>query len=302
MKKILSTLSLSLLWAVALFAQQKTLEASGKKPEWAKLLVETGYIITQSDAASLGEAQQKAMLLVKQEIVRSVAEQVISAATHSLQEQGLSVTESYTQSITAKANKVPFLQGISVSKVEDSYWEKLRDKPSKKELYRYYVKYPFSAAQLGKLVAEFREEDQKITRRIGELEALREQVESVEQIDAAVDELGSLAASLEDSRKEKAALLQSRYRALYENLLIAEVEHTLGRIAYRLMLGERPVKTSRKPQVKSDCATVTQATVGDTCSIAYRYDGCYADVENFVSVQYRLGHRNVLHRFLIPLP
>jgi hypothetical protein len=301
MKKILFTFSMLLLCSVTPFAQQKTLETGGKKPDWAKQLVATGYIITQGDAASLGDAQQKALLLVKQEIVRSVAEQVISASTHSLQEQNMQATESYTQSITSKANKVPFLQGISVSKVEDSYWEKLRDKSSKKEFYRYYLKYPFSAAQLGKLVAEFREEDRKITQRIGDLEASLGQVESVEQVDAAIDELGSLTASLEDSRKEKAALLQSRYRALYESILIVEVEHTLGQLACKLMLGERPLKTSRRPQVKSDCATVTQTLIGDTCSITYRYDGCYADVENFVTVQYRFGHKNVSHKFLIPL-
>lgn len=301
MKRILSTLGLLLLCEVLLFSRQKPLETGGKKPEWARQLVETGYIITQGDAATLGEAQQKAVLLVKQEIVRSVAEHVISASTRSMQEQGMNVTELYTQSITAKANKVPFLQGISVSKVEDSYWEKLRDKPGRKEFYRYYVKYPFSAAQLGKLVAEFREEDQKITQRISELETSLEQVESVEQIDAAVDELESLALSLEDNRKEKAALLRSRFRALYESIMVVEVEHTLGQIAYKLMLGERPVKTSRKPQVKSDCATITQTVVGSACSITYRYDGCYADVENFIAVQHRFGHKNVLHKFLIPL-
>ncbi|MDR0414530.1 MAG: hypothetical protein LBH84_03850 [Prevotellaceae bacterium] len=301
MKKILSTFSVLLLGAATLFAQQKIVETSGKKPKWANQLVETGYIIAQGEAASSGEAQQKALLLVKQEIVRGVAEQVTSAGTRVIQEQGWQVTESYVQSITYKANKVPFLQGISVNSIEDSYWEKLRDKSSKKEFYRYYIKYPFSAAQLGKLVAEFKEEDRKITQRIGELEALLQQVESVEQIDAAVDELGSLTASLEDSRKEKVTLLQSRYRALYESILPVEVEHTLGKITYRLMLGERPLKVSRRPQVKSICATVTKIDIGDTCSIAYHYDGCYADVENFVEVQYRFGHKNVSHKFLIPL-
>ncbi|MDR0687942.1 MAG: hypothetical protein LBF55_04545 [Prevotellaceae bacterium] len=301
MKKILFTFSLLQLGVAALFAQQKLLESSGKKPSWAKQLVETGYIITQGNSASLSDAQQKALLLVKQEIVRSVAEQIVSAGTHVVQEQNRQLTESYTQSITSKASKVPFLQGISVSKVEDSYWEKLRDKSSKADFYRYYIKYPFSAAQLGKLVAEFKEEDQKITQRIGELEALLTQVESVEQIDAAVDELGSLASTLEDSRKEKVSLLQSRYRALYESIALLEVEHTLGRLTCKLMLGERPVKTSRKPQVKSACAAIAQTLAGDACSIAYRYDGCYTDVENFVEVSYRFGHKNVSHKFLIPL-
>jgi hypothetical protein len=301
MKKILLSICLLLLAAAASFAQQKTLQASGKKPDWAKQLVAAGYIITQSDAASLGDAQQKALLLVKQEIVRGVAEQVTSTGTYVVQEQDKHVTELYMQSITSKANKVPFLQGISVNRVEEAYWEKLWDKSSKQEFYRYYIKYPFSAAQLGKLVAEFKEEDRKITQRISALEDLLPQVESAEQIDAAVDELGSLTSSLEDSRKERAALLQSRYRALYESISLVEVEHALGQIAYQLTLGERPLRTSRKPQAKSACAAIAQITVGDTCSVAYRYDGCYADIENFVEVRYRFGHKNVVHLFLIPL-
>jgi hypothetical protein len=301
MKKILFAVSLLLLAATALFAQQKILQTSGKKPDWAKQLVATGYIIAQGDDASLGEAQQKALLLVKQEIVRGVAEQVVSTGTYVVQEQGGQVSESYAQSITSKASKAPFLQGISVNNVEEAYWEKLRDKSSKKEFYRYYIKYPFSAAQLGRLVAEVKEEDRKITQRISALEDLLAQVESVEQVDAAVDELGSLTSSLEDSRKERAALLQSRYRALYESILLVEVEHTLGQISYKLTLGDRPLKASRTPQVKSECAAIAQVSVGDTCSIAYRYDGCYADVENFVEVRYRFGHKNVSKKFLIPL-
>ncbi|MDR0711718.1 MAG: LPP20 family lipoprotein [Prevotellaceae bacterium] len=300
MKKILFTINLIAI-ALATSAQQKVVEADGKKPAWAKNLMETGYIIAQGEGASLNEAQQEALLLVKQEIVRSVAEQIISVSTRSLQEDGKHVTEAYSQSVTAKASKVPFLQGISVSKVENSYWEKLRDKPSKKEFYRYYVKYPFSAAQLGRLVAEFKEEDQKITQRINDLEASLSQVESVEQIDAAVDELGRLTLSIEDNRKEKAALLQSRYRALYESISLVEVEHTLGKIVYRLMLGEQPLKTSRKPQAKSACASITQISIGDALSITYRYDGCYADIENFIDVLYRFGNKAVSHKFLIPL-
>ncbi len=301
MKKILLTLNLCLLAATALVAQDKIKETSGKKPAWAKDLLASGYVITQGDGATLNAAQQEALLMAKQEIVRSVAEQIITTSTRSLQEQNMQITEAYTQNITSKASKVPYLQGISVSQIEESYWEKIQDKKSKAIFYRYYIKYPFNKAQLSKLVAEFKEEDNKITQRINELEAALTKVESVEQIDASIEELGGLLAGLEDNRKEKSALLQSRYRALYESILIAEVENVLGSITYKLMLGNRTIQSTRKPQVKSECAAIAQVNIGATCTITYRYDGCYDDVENYVNVLYRFGSKNVSHKFLIPL-
>ncbi len=301
MKKILFTLNVCLLAVATLVAQDKIKETSGRQPAWAKDLMAPNYVITQGDGATLNAAQQEALLMVKQEIVRSVAEQIIATSTRSLQEQNAQIAEAYTQNITSKASKVPYLQGISVNQIEESYWEKIQDKKSKNIYYRYYIKYPFSKAQMSKLVAEFKEEDNKITQRINDLETALTQVESVEQIDASIEELGGLLATLEDSRKDKATLLQTRYRALYESILIVEVENALGKITYKLMLGDRTIQSTRKPQVKSACATIAQVNIGVTCTITYRYDGCYDDVENYVDVQYRFGNKNISQKFLIPL-
>jgi hypothetical protein len=96
-------------------------------------------------------------------------------------------------------------------------------------------------------------------------------------------------------------VLQSRYRAQYESIVMVDENGELGKLAYRLELGGRKIGSSRKPQVKSACAAIAQVNLGATCTISYRYDGCYADIENFVDVSYRFGSKTVSHKFLIPL-
>ena len=302
MKKIAILSTLLLLTALA-FAQDKVAESSEKKkPKWANDLLERDYVITAADGNTLQEAQQQSITLVKQEIVRSIAENVTSASTLNTSEDDRgSVSSSYRQNIMTRANKVPYVQGISLSTAEASYWEKITNKKEKRTFYRFYIKVPFSRAQLGKLVAEYKAEDNKITQRIDDLNAALNSVESVEQIDAAIDELGGLAASLEDNRKDRASLLLSRYRALYESIVIVDEGSSLGKVAYRLELGGKVVQSSRKPQAKSTCATIAQVNIGATCTVDYRYDGCYTDIENFVEVSYRFGSKTVSQKFLIPL-
>jgi len=234
--------------------------------------------------------------------VRSIAENVTSKSTLSTSEDNRgSISSSYQQSIETKAHKVPYVQGISLSTAEASYWEKITNKKANRTFYRFYIKVPFSRAQLSKLVAEYKAEDMKITQRIDELEAALGSVETVEQIDAAIDELGILAASLEDNRKDRSSLLLLRYHALYESVVIVEESHSLGTLAYRLELGGRAIQSSRKPQVKSACAAIAQVNIGATCTITYRHEGCYNDIENFVEVSYRFGSKTVSQKFLIPL-
>ena len=49
--------------------------------------------------------------------------------------------DTYSSSTDVKAATVPFVQGISLSKVEEFYWEKLQDKKTKQVYYDYSIKY-----------------------------------------------------------------------------------------------------------------------------------------------------------------
>ena len=302
MKKLILALTLVLLALPSVTARERVMETSERrKPAWAKNLLEQNFVIAVGTGATQADAQQHALLLVKQDIVRSIAEQVISVSTREVREANGQFTDAFTQSVTAKASRVPYVQGISTNQVQEFYWERLRNTKSKQESFRYYIKYPFSNAQLNRLVAEFRREDMKITERINELESALGTIETVEQIDAAIDELDGLVTTLEDNRKERSRQLQLRYRALYESIVMVETGSTLGTVAYRLELGGRAIQSSLRPQVRSACASIAQINLGAITTIAYRHDGCYSDIENFIEVSYRFGTRTVAQRFLVPL-
>ncbi|MDR1610162.1 MAG: hypothetical protein LBS08_01460 [Candidatus Symbiothrix sp.] len=288
-----------LLTGEAVFAKDKVIERSGKQPAWVNTMMTPDYIISVADAATIGEAQQKALLLVKQEIVRGIAEQVMSSSILSRQEMDVETTESYTQNIIAKAVKVPFVQGISANQMEAVYWEKIR-RDKQMEFYRYYVKYPFSKAQMNNLTAEFKKEDFKITQRLEELENGLSQIESVEQICMAAAELDKLFKTLDDPRKDRAMLLYSRCRELVALIYITQINNERGHIEYQLSIGDKLILCTQTPKVKSECASITKIKVGDVCSVDYFFDGCYLDMENFIEISYHFGYKTLKHKFLIP--
>ncbi|GHT11610.1 hypothetical protein AGMMS4956_04920 [Bacteroidia bacterium] len=299
MKIIYAFLSLLLVVNVAI-AQPKVVKKSGKQPAWAKTLAATDYLVAVGDGSTLSEAQQKALLFIKQEIVQSVAEQVMSVSTHTLQENDNNIHQSFAQTITAKAAKVPFVQGISNNQIEAVYWEKMKDKSAKKEWYRYYAKYPFSQVQLSKLVNDFCIEDNKITQRLAQLEDGLSTVSQTEQIAAALGELNILAQTLEDNRRQRAVMLQSRYNALYEQMRITLITHTLGQLECQLNIGNRVLQSAQTPSVKSVCATVSNIHIGNACIVEYNSDGCYRDIENFIELSYTFWGKKVTQKFLIP--
>ncbi|MGL4364302.1 MAG: hypothetical protein ACRCSB_03775 [Bacteroidales bacterium] len=290
------------LLTTTLIAQEKVLERSTKKmPEWAKNLTEAQFLIMQGEHYSLSGAKQQAIQQIKQEMVRSIAEQIISTSIRTVQEQEKQTQETYSKTITTKAAKVPYLRGISEAQLSDFYWEKVQNKKNKGIVYRYYAKYPFNATQLRKLVAEFREEEEKLANRINTLQASIKDVNSIEQIDAAIQELSKLMPNLDETQKTKAHFIQSRYRSLYESVVITEVAHSLGKLSYQLNIGKRIVYTTRKPTIKKGCTSILQTKLDTINKISYRYDGCYNDKENFIRIIYRLGDNNLEEKFLVPL-
>ncbi|MDR1225405.1 MAG: hypothetical protein LBK47_00715 [Prevotellaceae bacterium] len=295
-------LSTFLLLTTFAIAQEKVAEKSGSKPKWAADFFERDYIITSADGNTMQEAQQQAVTLVKQEVVRSVAESVISAGTlNKSEDMGGNVSSSFRQSIMSKANKVPYVQGISLSTAEASYWEKITDKKAKRTFYRFYIKIPFSRAQLGKLIAEYKSEDQKLTDQLDKLEQDLNAIASVEQIDGAISDLKSLQSMFEDKRADRAALLITRYTSQYASIVMEDAGSALGQIKYSLKLNGRVITVARKPQALAGCTTVTNMSVSSqpVNVISYSSDGCYNDQENFFEVKYRFGNVNVAKKFLV---
>ncbi len=297
-----------LLLVVALIAttgislsQDKVIQKSGKQPKWVNNL-EKDYIITVGRGATSQEAQQNALTMVKERIVSSVAENV-KAKTEIKKEEAnynnnVSVfLEKFASQTTTESGKVPFLQGISLSKVEEFYWEKLQRK-DKGEYFYYHLKYPFPEFELQKLVSDYKMRDSELTRQLDDLVAQAESVESVEQVEKNIGELKVLIDYFMDGRKNQAELGITRYMSLLASIELVELDRNLGELKFSLRLGTKTISTVKKPITKSECARITSTINNqDNWLIKYDYANCYEDPENNILVKYRFGNSDVQKKF-----
>ncbi len=301
MKKYLLLVVAIITTAGISLSQDKVIQKSGKQPKWVNNL-EKDFIITVGRGATSQEAQQNALTMVKERIVSSVAENV-KAKTEIKKEEAnynnnISVfLEKFASSTTTESGKVPFLQGISLSKVEEFYWEKLQSK-DKKEYFYYHLKYPFPEFEMQKLVSDYKMRDNDLTRQLEDLIAQAESVETVEQMEKNIGELRVLTDYFMDGRKNQAELGITRYNSLLASIELVEVESSLGELKYSLRLGTKTITTVKKPITKSECARITSTINNqDHWLIKFDYANCYEDPENNIFVKYRFGNTDVQKKF-----
>jgi len=281
-------------------SQDKVLEKSGKQPKWING-IEKDYVIVAGSGSNVQDAQQNALTSIKERIVSSVAENVVSKSEIKKEESSVNnvsvFLEKMASQTTSQSGKVPFLQGISLSKVEEFYWEKLQRK-DKTVYFNYHIKYPFPEFELQKLVSDFKMRDRELTKQLEDLMAQTDTVTSVEQIEKNMAELKVLTDYFMDGRKDQANLGITQYRSLLSSIELVEVESGLGELKYFLRLGTRTISTVKKPTTKSECARVTSTINNqDYWLVKYDYANCYEDPENNILVKYRFGNTDVQKKF-----
>ena len=178
MKRIGITVALLFcMGTVSLFAQAyKVVEKSDKKaPVWYES-AESGYIVASAETGSMEEARQQCLESVKRQIIQAVAQNVEFSDSHVVKQtsgSGDRITEfvdQYMAEGSTRAASLPFIKGISLSKVDGSYWEKRRDKKSGKITYAYAIRYPFPESEHKALVRQFEEQDRAMEDLIKKME------------------------------------------------------------------------------------------------------------------------------------
>ena len=234
MNRLFISAFLLLLMPLTLAAQMKVVEESAKRtPEWVNAAVED-YLIVSVSGKTKEEARQKALNEVTEQIIRAVANNVSVTQMNTMSEENVNgkieSKDVYTYLSKSQSANLPFLKGISMSKAEEIYWEKLRDKKTKEERIDYWVKYPFPSYELEDLIAEFEKLDAGKVRQYEALKAELPQVSSVEQIGRNIDALESLADYFfDDVRRGEAESLKQSYEALYGALTVTgELLYMMG--------------------------------------------------------------------------
>ena len=289
---------------VSLSAQEKVIDKSAKKrPVWASGSAQD-YIIGFATAGDLETAKNQALEDVRKQIIRAVAENLSFASEGSTKQkmENSDITvfvDQFDSRYKTQAATLPYITGISSSKIEESYWEKLQDKQTKAISYLYSVKYPLPPGELRKMILAFEKQDREMYQKFTELEKQFGQISSLEQIEGRIIELNPLVEYFfDDVRKGAARSLQQRYRDLYKNVSFKVFSNKLGEHRFGLVLNGQPISTSQRIQVKSDdIYDVTVEPTGDEIVVKYQFDGAEYDRMNEVTVNVRIGGKAVPHKF-----
>lgn len=304
MKHIL-TLCLALLCAATLSAQTKVLERSAKKaPEWLATAPDD-YIVATVNAPTLAEAQNKVMDEVRERIITAVAANVVvsqhSESSEVNTDGNIVSRDAYAKAATLRAANLPFLRGISPTKVEALYWVRVQDKATKREHYEYSVKYPFPAAEQRSLAAEFDRIDAEHTERLAALEQGVDQLEAVEDIRAALADLDALAKYFfDDVRAARVKAAADKYKQLYDAVALDAQPDGAGRLSVRVLLAGREVSCATLPKATSNCAAALQVRPeGKGFAVSYDATDCLPDEENAIELTLRLASKKYTCRAII---
>lgn len=301
MKRIM-WVACALLLAISAGAQTKVVEKSAKKvPGWLNTAVED-YLIVSVTANSLAEGQSKALMEITERIIQSVASNVSVSKRNELSEVNINgeieSKDAFSQVSKIKSANLPFLKGISLSNVEEIYWEKVQDKSTKKEHYNYSVKYPFSRLQQKKLVAEFEAMDAEKVAQYKALEQRIQEIESVDEIKQAITELNTLSEYFFDEvRLSQVKGLIARYKQLYDALSVTGTFIENGKYQCQVLLDGSPVRVSVNPKVTSNCAGQLSARPSEGMFIiSYNAEDCLPEEENFLNISFVINGKRLQHK------
>lgn len=301
MKRLICVLC-AVLMALGASAQTKVLEKSAKKaPDWLNTALDD-YLVVSVTANSMADAQTKALTEISERIIQAVASNVTVSQKSELSEVNINGNidsrDAYSRSSRIKSANLPFLKGISLSNVEEIYWQKVQDKSTKKEYYDYSVKYPFSQAEQRKLVAEFEALDAEKVAQYEALEQKIHQIESVEEIKQSITELNTLSEYFFDEvRLSQVKGLQSRYKQLYDALSVTGTFLEGGKYQCQVLLEGNPVKVSATPKVTSNCAAqISVRPSAGAFLISYDAIDCLPEEENFLSILFRINGKKLEHK------
>lgn len=304
MKRLIWIVSVMLLVA-DVAAQTKVVERSAKRmPDWLNTAVED-YLVVSVTASSLADGQMKVLAEITNRIIQSVASNVTVSKKNTLSEVNangnIESSDAFVQVSKMKSANLPFLKGISLSNVEEIYWEKVQDRNTKKEHYNYSVKYPFSRLEQKRLMAEFEALDAEKMEQYKALEQKIRTIESVDEINRSIAELNVLSGYFfDDVRLSQVKGLIERYKQLYDALSLTGTFLEEGKYQCQVLLDGNPIRVATKPRVTSNCAgQINVKPVDGVFVISYTAEDCLPEEENFLNISLTVGGKRIQHKVFL---
>lgn len=262
--------------------------SASKKPSWV-YGIEKDYLIGEGTGSDYNEAKYNALQMVKEKIVSSVAQSISFEQNIQVNEtrykKAIEFLEKYTSKTISKTGNRSYLQGISLSKVTDYYWEKQR--VNRIETVFYYIKYPFIESDIQILIKEWEGQEEELSQRLDTLKFNKNEHNTVESIISEIEELQYLSGFFVDHRKAQADISIKNLEGTLNAIQIIPLTDSLGYYKYYLMLGEDSIKTIQRPNISSNCAKITEIKTNNQFGcIKYEYDNCLVDDDNYLNISY----------------
>lgn len=295
-----------LLVTIGGFAQDyKVIDKSEKKrPEWIGVSG-NGYISVVSHKPTLEEARQDCMNILMEEIINAVAVNVCAQTSSEIVQvnsnEGMQFTDEFRSSSSTQSAVMPFLNNITISKAEATYWEKHQDKKTRNISYEFSLLYPLSDADLQKYNRQFLEIDQEMVDKTRQLEAAAKKMASIEEIDRGSAEIKQCVSYFFDkTRRQWAESIAEIYRKAPSRISLHGKQENATTYRVWLELDGRKLTPSGTPALKSDCAENMQfSREGDDFLITYSTANCLEDEPRHLEVSFRIKARVVKQKFPI---
>ena len=277
-------------------ANLKVIERSANdKPSWI-YGIEKDFLVGEGTGSDYNEAKYDALQMVKEKIVSAVAQNISFEQNIQVNEtrykRAIEFLEEYTSKTTSKTGNAAYLQGISLSKATDYYWEKQRENRVEKVFY--YIKYPFTESDIQLLIKEWEQQEEQLTQRLDTLKSANVDYKTVESIIDEMEELKYLSDFFVDQRKTIAEISIKKLHGKLNSIKIVPEIDSLGIFKYHLQLGNDTIKTIQKPVIKSNCAGIKEVNTTQCGGlILYDYADCLVEDENFIEINYAFNEWNL---------
>ncbi len=284
-------------------AKERVVESSAKKaPVWYDGTAEESIITSSISDDSIDDAKRRAMEQVKIKIIESVAQNINYTTLSKIEQKSgdeSKFVDEFKSALMVNAAKLPFLSGISESKIEESYWAIHEDKESKKRKYIYSIKYPLKRSEMEKLIRTFEKSDREKAQEMEMLEEGYHNLANVDYIGDAIAKCGELEAYFFDSgRRAQVASLKSRYQSLYSRISVATQYEELGIAYVVLKIGDREIGASQPPMAKYDKSVITNfkvATKDGGFEVSYDPKFCEKNLPYVITLSFTVGGRRIAH-------
>ncbi|MBR1878648.1 MAG: hypothetical protein IJ814_06565 [Paludibacteraceae bacterium] len=307
MKRLICFATALLLIGAAVAADRVVQSSARRTPKWIGGM-EDGYFIVSAQAATLSDAQEKAMTQLREQIVSAVATRLHSATTitmHEVTDNGsIDFHKELDSRLSVQAADIPYLANISPSHAEAYYWAKIR-RADKSTYYIYHIKYPLSNSKLRLLVEDY--EKQQIVLNDSLQAFASTDMADYDNLDRMLlrhSRLKQFAASLreDDPRQDICSAIRRNYeQMLSRNLRIAVLDSDRQRTTVALFYGDTQLENTLKPKTKSNCLTAVETKITRNTAV-FTYDfltGCYDEDQNWLDVQYTVLGKKITTRCYI---